>query len=179
MTTVISHKLEMHRTKREKKEKINAFLLSILSEIKTLWLLYMEGVGEKVESLPAVPTEPFRWIWPIGQDYFTVFESNAHMIGEIDDPILREKIIAGYNGAKSLIDQFHFHNKRLNELSEEEGQSDEGRELQHATRCLVLRQLLTDDAKRLKDTHVQVMEIIANKEEGLITLLTKATSPET
>jgi len=176
LTVLISHKLELNRAAKENDKKINAFLISIHSEIKILWYLYMEGVGEKVDLLHENPKEPFRWLWPIGQDYFTVFEANAHMIGEIEDSVLREKIIAGYIGAKSLIDQFHFHNSRLNELSEEEKQPDEGQELRHASRSLVLKGMLIDDAKRLRNTHMEVKDIIANSENGLISLLIKATS---
>jgi hypothetical protein len=179
ITSFVSHHLEKRRADQEKKEKVKTFLLSILSEIETLWQFYMEGVGEKLDSFPENPEEPFRWLWPIQQDYFTIFNSNAYMIGEIEESILRDKIIMAYNGGKSLIDQFHFHNDRLNELCELEGQEPEDKDsaLKYAAQCLVMKTLLIDDAKRLKETHVQVKEIIANEETGLISILRKTTNP--
>jgi len=171
-----AHHLEKKRNAQKKREVVHSFLLSILSEIESLWLFYMQGVGKDIDEFPADPTEPFRLLWPIKQDYFTIFESHAHMIGEIEDQVLRDRIIMAYNGAKSLIDQFQFHNGRLNELCEVEGMSEGGKVLIHVARYLVMKDLLIQDAKRLRDTHMQVKDLIANEETGVIAMLKRATA---
>jgi hypothetical protein len=50
---------------------------------------------------------------PLSRNYFAVFESNAAMLGKIDDHDLREKIIRVYGSAKSFFDHLNYYSRPL------------------------------------------------------------------
>ncbi len=48
--------------------------------------------------------------YPLTQDYFTVYQSNAHLIGEIQNEDLRGLIILTYSAAKGVVDSYRYNN---------------------------------------------------------------------
>lgn len=94
-------------------EKENRSLKGVLqafhTELKTLWERYSVTVGSKLEGLQ--DRDPLLLYWPITQDYFTIYSSNAGRIGEIEDPELRSLIVAAYTKGRGLIDSFRMNNE--------------------------------------------------------------------
>ena len=44
------------------------------------------------------------------EDYFTIYNSNAHLIGKIEDDSLRSEIVRTYSRAKGLLDSLRLNN---------------------------------------------------------------------
>jgi len=98
--------------KREEKEVQN--LLDALGvELNALWGFHMRRVGEKIEQLP--DGQPLEFYYPLTQDYFTIYNANAAMIGRIKDAALREAIVVCYNKCKKVVDGFKYNNELVRE----------------------------------------------------------------
>ena len=104
-------KKEILRLKHQEDLLIRSLLQSIHDEIETLWETYQEGMGVYVESLQE--NRPLLRIYPVIQDYFTVYHGNAFLIGKIKDNDLRKHIIVTYTQAKSLIDSYRTNNEMV------------------------------------------------------------------
>lgn len=76
-------------------------LLGIRTEVEAIWTRYEAEVGRRVASLP--DGEPLLVVYKVRQEYFTVYESNCALIGQIPHDPLREAIIGVYVQAKSLL----------------------------------------------------------------------------
>ncbi len=93
--------------KREEKEVQN--LLDALGvEIHTLWDFHMKRIGTMVEELP--DGQPLEFYYPLTQDYFTIYNSNAALIGRIKDCDVSEAIVVCYNKCKKVVDGFKYNN---------------------------------------------------------------------
>lgn len=103
------HRMARKTAEANEKRKIKALLQAFHDELQTLWGLYMKAVGTKLEEHE--DDKPFLFFWTVYQDYFTVFNSNAAYIGEIEDETLRKTIIVAYNQARAVLDSFQVHNK--------------------------------------------------------------------
>jgi hypothetical protein len=99
---------ENAKENRQEEKEVQNLLDALGVEIKTLWDFHMKRIGEKVEQLPE--GEALMQYYPLTQDYFTIYNSNAAAIGRIKDPILRESIVITYNKCKKVVDGFKFNN---------------------------------------------------------------------
>ena len=68
----------------------------------------MKRVGGRVEELP--DGQPLDFYYPLTQDYFTIYNSNAATIGRIKDCDLAEAIVVCYNKCKKVVDGFKYNN---------------------------------------------------------------------
>ncbi len=94
--------------RRDEKEVQN--LLDALGvELGTLWNFHMKRVGGMVEHLP--DGGALEFYYPLTQDYFTVYNSNAAKIGQVKDAVLREAIVVCYNKCKKVVDGFKYNNE--------------------------------------------------------------------
>lgn len=91
----------------EKQENLQRFYRAIKSELNALWKRY-EGAGEKIKNLDE--GQPLLIHYPLTQDYFTIYQANAHLIGEIQNEELREDIILTYSAAKGAVDSYRYNN---------------------------------------------------------------------
>lgn len=82
------HWLERQDAALKEKEQIFGVLQGIHDEIETLWDSYLSTVGSHVESLRE--GNALMLYWPVTQDYFTIYNSNASLIGKISDHDLRK-----------------------------------------------------------------------------------------
>ena len=94
--------------RREEKEVQN-MLDAIGVEIGTLWTFHMNRIGAIVENLPA--DGALEFYYPLTQDYFTVYNTNAAKIGQVKDAVLREAIVVCYNKCKKIVDGFKYNNE--------------------------------------------------------------------
>lgn len=103
------HWLEKKETTRKEAEHLLGLLQGIHDEIETLWESYSTSIGAHTEALP--DNSPMLMFWPITQDYFTIYNTNAFFIGKIKDHDLRKQIVATYAKARGLIDSFRMNNE--------------------------------------------------------------------
>lgn len=97
---------------RRADEKIVQNLLDALGvEIQALWGFHMKRIGTNVEKLPA--GQPLLQYYPLTQDYFTIYNSNASAIGSVKDDELRKAIVITYNKCKKVVDGFKYNNDLL------------------------------------------------------------------
>ncbi|MDE3060282.1 MAG: hypothetical protein KGJ06_04665 [Pseudomonadota bacterium] len=95
---------------REEKE-IENLLDALGVEMKTLWEFHMRRIGNLIEELP--DGKPLEFYYPLTQDYFTIYNSNAALIGRIKDRALSEAIVVCYNKCKKVVDGFKYNNDLL------------------------------------------------------------------
>jgi hypothetical protein len=94
-----------YNRKMEKESRlviIRGVLLAIRTELVVLWTIYREEIGDDLDKSWNI----------IPEKYFIVYESNCHLIGQIDDDGLRASIITSYLAARSLLNA-HIHNNAL------------------------------------------------------------------
>ena len=107
--TLVAHFLENRRDIGKEKRSLEGVLQAFHTELKTLWERYTVTVGSKLEDIQ--DRDPLLFYWPITQDYFTIYSSNAGRIGEVEDPELRSLIVATYTKGRGLVDSFRMNNE--------------------------------------------------------------------
>ena len=106
--TLVAQFLENRREISKEKRELKGVLQAFHTELQTLWERYLSTAGQKVEDLS--PGNPLLMYWPITQDYFTIYSTNARKIGEIEDPRLRKLLVTAYIRSRGLIDSFRMNN---------------------------------------------------------------------
>jgi hypothetical protein len=107
--TLVAHFLENKRDIEKEHRSLKGVLQAFHTELKTLWERYLVTAGNKLEGLQ--DRDPLLMYWPITQDYFTIYSSNAGKIGEIEDSELRSLIVAAYTKSRGLVDSFRMNNE--------------------------------------------------------------------
>jgi hypothetical protein len=108
LAAYLSHCWQVSIQNKKDDKAIKSLLQAIHDEIETLWELYMQGAGNKLEALEK--NKPLNFYYPVTQDYFTVHTSNADSIGSINDNDLRKLIVTTYSTARGLIDSYRLNN---------------------------------------------------------------------
>ncbi len=111
LTMLVSLRRSDSRRKAEEKQSIHNFIQSIHDEIESVLERYQNAVGAKLQSLEQ--SHPFLLFYPVNSEYFTVYKSNANLIGKIQDHDLRKQIIQTYIIGQGLIDSFRMNNQLL------------------------------------------------------------------
>jgi hypothetical protein len=102
--------------KREERGKCKRFLQSIHDEVDATLSLYLAKYGKHLEE-----TDESKGIEGYGmqdQDYFTVYSSNATLLGIVKNKELRKAIVTTYAKAKSLMDSISLNNAILQKREE-------------------------------------------------------------
>ncbi|MBY0408139.1 MAG: hypothetical protein K2Q01_10640 [Rickettsiales bacterium] len=100
---------ERNKEQRRDEKEVQNMLDAIGVEIGTLWSFHMKRIGAMVENLPA--DGALEFYYPLTQDYFTVYNTNAAKIGQVKDHVLREAIVVCYNKCKKIVDGFKYNNE--------------------------------------------------------------------
>jgi gas vesicle protein len=79
-----AHRNQLAKIGKDEKDQINALLQSIHDEIKTVSDRYGETLAPVIERLKE--GEKLQHYYPLGGDYFTVYNNNAHLLGERKKP---------------------------------------------------------------------------------------------
>ena len=105
---------------RRQKQKIESFYKAVYGELKEVWNLYNQEVGAHWKNFGRDGGDVFQYNMSLTQDYFTVYSSNADIIGQIpkSDLKLRSKIVETYTLLKALIDYYKQNNRLLDEHAE-------------------------------------------------------------
>ena len=107
----LTHRHASKRDEVRRQNEVQGVLQAVAVELTVIWKRYMEVVGGDLEKLPN--TSPWMVHWDVYHDYFTVFDSNAGRIGQIEEPCLRRAIVKTYVLAKALVDSYKINNNFL------------------------------------------------------------------
>lgn len=106
-----AHRQQRERESDSRKAIVYGFLQAVHDEVETLWETYSASAGNQVEALGE--NLPLSISYPVTHDYFTVYNSNAFLLGQISDADLRKMIVVTYTKAKGLIDSYRMNNQLL------------------------------------------------------------------
>ena len=96
---------------RQEEKEVQNLLDALGVELNALWSFHMRRIGEKVEAL--TQGQSLDIYYPLTQNYFIIYDSNASMIGRVRDPQLREAIVLTYNKCKKVVDGFKYNNELI------------------------------------------------------------------
>ena len=158
--TIIAMLLSLSRQQKaaEQKERgrFNSLLQAIQSELTIIWTGYYENVGKEIEKLSE--DQPFLIHYPMGKNFFTVYDSNASLIGYLEDGELRNMIINAYVISKCMIDLLHRNNDLL-QLYQKAEVAETG--MNDAEKALAVH------AELLKENHANIEQAITELQKKL------------
>ena len=114
MTYLINFLLDKDR----RQNQIKSFLEGVKEELQVLWNLYNGELGVHWEKFKKDKEKIFWFKTSLTQDYFTIYHSNTNLIGQIQNPELRRKIVELYTLLKLLIDFYKMNNTLMDEYNE-------------------------------------------------------------
>jgi hypothetical protein len=95
--------------KDNRRQKLRGVILGIQAELEVIWEVYRIEMEPEISNL-----REGEGIWttlPMYEQYFTVYESNCELIGQVPDDELRKAIIRAYMMAKSLVNAHKLNNQ--------------------------------------------------------------------
>lgn len=162
-----AHKNTVDLQKNKEESAIKGLLQALHDEVETIWDRYMEGAGFHLEALK--DNEPFLMYYPVVQDYFTVYNSNAFLIGHIPDTDLRKDIVYIYTTAKGLVDSYRLNNDLVQKFEHWNNMHLETQNKVHQNRAAAQYGALVEYAKSIKKQH----DILKKKSNELLRKLRK------
>ena len=153
---------EQYRHEELAEEKQIQNLLDALSvEIDTLWSFHLRRVGGMVEELK--DGDALEFYYPLTQDYFTIYNTNADHIGAIKDRTLRQSIVICYNKCKKVVDGFKYNNELYREYTAVASQANTSNTDYIRERYKALQ----DYAQIIREDHFELKGYV----EGMLALL--------
>lgn len=149
---------DLKKRKMEKQENLQGLYRAIKSELNALWTRYNEGAGKDIENLE--DGRPLLMYYPLTQDYFTVYQSNAHLIGEIQNEDLRGHIILTYNAAKGVVDSYRYNNHIIGQHEHWDWVAAETKNPLHVNRAKAFLNSCVEYAAVLKKSHYEMKELL-------------------
>jgi len=167
----LAHSLEKQESARKEAEHILGLLQAIHDEIETLWESYLTTAGAQIEALR--DGNPMLMYWPLTQDYFTIYNTNAFFIGKIKDHDLRKQIVATYAKARGLIDSYRMNNDLLQKWEYAHLLFQESQSELHKANAQARYQSLIQYASSLKKGHGELKTMVSEllrrlRKEGVL-----------
>lgn len=160
LSSLLAVKKQAKFTRQIDKERLDneveGVIQSIYDEIETVYGGYIQSIGRFVEELK--PGGSLMVHYHVSEDYFTIFNSNAVLIGKIDNSELRSLIVNTYTKGKMLLDSFRLNNDILSRYEHQsilyyKGKDEYDRDLaNHESVKLVLI------ASKIRERHVDALE---------------------
>jgi len=133
----------------------------------------MEQYGKELEGLK---TGDLPGQFPVGQGYFTVYESNAHLIGHISDPRLRDQIVRTYIVGNGMVDTVRLYNELLSKAEQALGVYKVGSN--EALRGSRQFNVARDYAMTMKAQHERLKEEVSKLQKDLERFANERTDDE-
>jgi hypothetical protein len=106
--TWLSEYFSKKKSQQEKHDLLQSTLEAIATELQALFDRYQISVGQHLTELPVGSS--FNYYFFATENYITVFDNNASLMGHLKDKKLRDLIIRTYIDIKSLLDGFKLNN---------------------------------------------------------------------
>ena len=123
---LLVHFHNIWRQKKQKSKDVQSPLKSFKAEIQALWAQHKEALN--VDDFSTLNVENgFLSIYPVSDDYFTIYHKSADKIGTIQNEELQILLIKTYSKAKGLLDSFRLNNQfiqRIEDFSNEYAKTD-------------------------------------------------------
>lgn len=113
--TALAHQNNLELQRQEQREQIRGLVQGLYAELKIAQSLYLGQFQEEIENLK--PDEHVSY-YPVGQDYFTIYNNSSGMVGLISDHQVRTAIINAYMISKGLIDTHLLNNQLVSKYEE-------------------------------------------------------------
>lgn len=107
-STKKAHQNQMNKSKQDEEMLIKGLLQASYDETETLAERYEATMGPRIEGLE--DGKPLLLYYPLDTDFFTVYNSNANLLGRIPDRALSKQIIKAYTMSKGMVDSFRYNN---------------------------------------------------------------------
>jgi Skp family chaperone for outer membrane proteins len=143
-----AYKNQLVTSQENEKNLINALLQSIHDEIETVSERYGATLAPEIDKIKEGEILP-RY-YPLGSDYFTVYNSNAHLLGRIPDHGLIKQIIITYTMSKGMVDSLQQYSDRLLRYENLEGIFLQTQNPIHRQQADMLYATLAADCQKLK-----------------------------
>jgi hypothetical protein len=101
-------KQQRKREAKSEEESLIGVLKALHAELEVFPHTILASIHDvqELRAAPRGPAKPVKLI-PINQDYFVVFNTNASLIGRLQDTDLTEQVIRVYSIAKYLVDRIN------------------------------------------------------------------------
>jgi hypothetical protein len=139
---------------------VHGVLLGIRAEIVTLWEIYSSEFGKILEELG--DGQAFVYHYPLYQNYFTVYESNAPLFGQIPDDQLRKAIVTTYLKARGLIDAHLYNNHLIEKCNELQRVRDETGSARYNGQIDAALANLSGYANSLKEAYFEMKTLVGD-----------------
>lgn len=147
------------KTEQDKKT-LKGLLQALHDELESVNERYQETMGAQIEALP--DGQPLLMYYPVINDFFTVYNANAHLIGTIENNDLRKSIVRTYVLAKGLVDSFRMNNELVAKFEQWHVRSVETNHELHKQNAQAQYEALVRYAKLIKESNAEVKKSLAD-----------------
>jgi len=161
----LADKRDVRKREETRKLALQSFYKALLVETKTLWDMYEEAIGSKVESLRQV--EPAAWYHPITHEQFVVYRANSALIGSISDDRLRSLVVKTYGEMQNLTELYRMNNDLLAQWQHWDRMDKEGQDAVPRARAQGAYAVLVEFANVLRKAHYTVRANVSDLIESL------------
>lgn len=152
----LQHQVQAKLTDKTAAAEIAGYMGALDAEITVLWNSFQTRVRPALDAVADGQVFDFRW--PAYEDYFAVYNGNAHLLGRVPDVALRTLIVTTYTATKGMLDSLGYNGEAARQLSNLRGLPNEpAREAQ--IRALTAE--LVDQARGLKASSLELEGLIA------------------
>lgn len=166
LATYWAHHLQRSQQEEKDQQMLLGILQAIHDEIETLWDIYIDAIGHQLEAL--ADGQPLQMYWPVIQEYFTVYNTNAFFIGRIQNHDLRKLIVSTYSKSRGLIDSYRLNNDLVQKHEHAYWFFQETQNQIHKKNAESHFVALVNSAKALKESHAGVKKQVQELKRALL-----------
>jgi len=145
------------RSQAESEKKlVKSVLQAIRAEVETLWGRYYETVGKRLAELRF--DQPFLGYWLVSQDYFTVYTTNASLLGRVENQELRLLIVQTYTLARATVDSFRINNEMNQKYEDARLRFEQTKLSVYQDIAVAFHKQRVDYAETLRDSHTRLKD---------------------
>ena len=115
----LQHAAQLKLADKAAATEIAGYLGALHAEITVLWTSYNTRVRPALNAV--TDGQVFDFKWPARYDYFTVYNTNAHLLGRVPGPDLRNLIVTTYTATKGMLDSLQYNGEAVQALTDLQG----------------------------------------------------------
>jgi hypothetical protein len=138
---------------------LKGLLQALHDELESIYERYQESMGAHIEAL--AEGTPLLMYYPVINDFFTVYNANAFLIGRIENNDLRKSLVRTYVLAKGLVDSFRMNNESVSKFEHWNALAGETALPLHTQNAQAQYNGLVVYAKQIKKSHAEAKKSVA------------------
>lgn len=135
---------------------LKGLLQALHDELESIFERYQETMGSQIESLPT--GQPLLIYYPVINDFFTVYNGNASLIGCIENNDLRKSLVRTYVLAKGLVDSYRMNNEILSKFEHWNALHAETQNPSHLQQAQAQFRALAEYGTQLRKAHAETKQ---------------------